>query len=199
MTNKRRFLYLGLALVAGLGLFGGGFWLARSWLGLPRPNLAAPDGVVGEKGPIGLVFSQPMDIQTVEKTFRIDPAVKGHFMWGGNTLWFFPEPALSAGTDYTIYITTGARSTGGRSSTRDESWKVTVREPEIIYLAPAGETANLWAQPAGGGAARQLTEGLWFTILASPAMVSKLPIQHRMRKAGSTCGWKSGMEARRAR
>ncbi len=158
MTNKRKFLFLGLIL-AGLGLFGGGFVLARGWLGLPRPSLAAMDGVVGERGPIGLVFSQPMDKQSVEKAFRIDPAVEGHFAWGGSTLWFFPVPALAAGKDYKIYLKAGARSTGGRSSTRDMSWMVTVRAPGVVYLAPAGETANLWAQPQGGGAARQLTQG----------------------------------------
>ncbi len=158
MTGKRRFLYLGVALV-GLALFGGGFILARDWLGLPRPGLAEVDGVVGERGPLGLVFSQPMEKQTVERAFRIDPAVKGNFTWGGNTLWFFPEQALAAGTEYKIYLAAGARSSSGKSSTRDESWAIKVREPEIVYLSPAGQTANLWAQPAGGGTARQLSQG----------------------------------------
>ncbi len=158
MNLKRGFIYLGLV-VAGLGLFGGGFWLARGWLGLPAPSLANASGAVGERGPVGLVFSQPVDEQSVEKAFRIDPAAAGHFAWGGNTLWWFPEQALAAGTEYKVYLAAGARSSDGRVSTRDASWTIKVRVPEIVYLAPAGQTANLWAQPAGGGAARQLSQG----------------------------------------
>ncbi len=158
MKNKRIVYFAGLILI-GLGLFGGGFLLARDWLGLAPPSLAAPGGVVGERGPVGLVFGQPMAEQTVEKAFRIEPAVQGNFDWSGSTLWFFPEQPLSPGIEFRVYLAAGVQALDGRKSTRDESWAIKVREAEIIYLSPAAETADLWVKPAAGGDAVQLTQG----------------------------------------
>jgi TolB protein len=158
MNTKRVFINA-LLVVAAFVLFGGGFLLSRDWLGLAPPTLAAPGGVVGEWGPVGLVFSQPMAQQTVQKAFRIDPAVNGRFQWGGSTLWFFPDQPLAAGTAYRIFLAAGIQATNGRKSTRDQSWTIKVRPAEIIYLSPAGETADLWVKAASGGAARQLTQG----------------------------------------
>lgn len=158
MKIKRIILYAAVML-AGTGLFAGGFVLARGWQGLAPPSLAAPGGVVGEWGPIGLVFSQPMEQQSVESHWHIDPAVKGSFRWGGSTLWFYPAQALTAGTEYHIVLASGVQSSGGKTSARDESWVVKVRAPEIVYLSPAGETSDLWAKPVNGGTARELSYG----------------------------------------
>ena len=149
-----------LLLVMAAGLFFLGAGLSRAWLGLPPPKLTANGSQVGQRGPIGLVFSQAMQTSTVEQRWRIQPDVKGKFEWGKNTtLWFFPEQPLQTGETYQISLSQGSVSLDGKVIGQDAGWQVIAREPEIIYQTPSGDKSDLWVRSPKLGQPRQLTVG----------------------------------------
>jgi len=149
-----------LLLVVAAGLFLLGAVLSREWLGLPLPKMTATGSQVGQRGPIGLVFSQAMQTNTVEQRWHIQPDVKGKFEWGKNTtLWFFPEQPLHAGETYQISLSRGSVSLDGKVIEQDAGWQVIAREPEIIYQTPSGENSDLWVRSLKLGQPRQLTVG----------------------------------------
>ncbi len=147
--------------IALLFLFSAGLLLGAASLGgrlaLRDPTLASGGTEVGERGPIGLTFDQRMNSPTVQSRWRITPEVPGRFEWQGNTLWFFPGQPLDAGSELTILLEAGAQSTDGRTVQKDLNWSLHVRQPEVVYLSPAGDTANLWVHSAQGGSPEQLT------------------------------------------
>jgi Tol biopolymer transport system component len=158
--DRMRINRIFILLLVAAGLFLGGFSLSRQWLGLPLPVPVPTTGLVGERGPVGLAFSQPMQAPSVEQRFTISPNVKGRFEWGGvTTLWFFPEQALGAGKSYQVSLAAGSLSTDGMTITQDIHWQVNVRAPEIIYESPTGETSDLWLRSLALDQPRQLTAG----------------------------------------
>ncbi len=153
----RKVLFL---VLAAAGLFWVGFTLSGEALGLPLPKLAGGSSSPGENGPIGLVFSQGMQTDTVERRFKIDPDVKGRFEWGGTTtLWFFPEVAMAPGRAYQISLAAGSLGLDGQEVRQDESWQLNVRAPEIIYMSPTGDTSDLWLRSLSLNQPVQLTVG----------------------------------------
>lgn len=147
--------------IALLFLFGAGLLLGGASLGgrlaIKDPTLSAGGNEAGERGPIGLAFDQRMDSRTVQSRWRITPDISGRFEWQGNTLWFFPGQPLDAGSQYSISLEAGAQSTDGRTLQKDLNWSIRVRQPEVVYLSPAGDTANLWVHSVQGGSPEQLT------------------------------------------
>jgi Tol biopolymer transport system component len=149
-----------LLLVIASGIFYGGYGLSRQWLGLPVPSLASAGSPVGERGPVGLVFAQAMQTQSVEQRFKISPDVKGRFEWGGNTtLWFFPDAALAPGKTYQIMLAVGSLGLDGGTIRQDTSWQMSIRTPRILYQSPTGETADLWLRSLALEEPQQLTSG----------------------------------------
>ncbi len=113
---------------------------------------------VGAYSSIGIEFAQAMQVETVEESFQIEPAVSGTFQWEGQTLWFAPAQPFQRNTSYTARLTAGALSLGGQSVKQDVVWQFTVREPWIAYIAPTNKDREVWRVRPDGTEAQPLTQ-----------------------------------------
>lgn len=84
---------------------------------------------------ITLRFSEPMDPRQVSIT--LEPPVAGQTTWSGAQWTFTPDTAFAAGQRYTVRVRAGSASTTGRTVRGDRAWGFAVRQPSIVYLAPA--------------------------------------------------------------
>ncbi len=96
--------------------------------------------------PIQLVFDQPMDPETVEAAFTIEPAIAGSFEWPSERVLLF-EPSgggFKRATEYTVTI--GASALSAEKLPLDEPVKLrftTVGFLEVTAVQPAEDTAEV--------------------------------------------------------
>lgn len=122
----------------------------------------APDSSATVSSPIRVRFSQPMNAQSVEAAFHIEPQIGGRFAWAGDQMRFTPERAWTPGTAYRVTIGAGAQAVSGRRLLADAVYTFTVQLPRVVYLAPAvpgniAEPVNLWLIDLTGSPPTQLT------------------------------------------
>jgi hypothetical protein len=94
---------------------------------------------------ISITFNEPVDHESVEAAFKIDPSVQGTFSWDKNTLMFTPTD-LQAGTTYTITISGASDSAGNILETPYQftfTTKVDPYAPLITGVEPSGEEVPL--------------------------------------------------------
>jgi len=94
---------------------------------------------------ISLMFSESMDISSVEDAVATSPSIDYSLSWEGSTLSISPETDLDYSTSYTITIATGAVDEAGNGLAEEvELQFVTQRIPDltppIIEHVPVGET-----------------------------------------------------------
>jgi Tol biopolymer transport system component len=142
-------ILLGLAGVIGLVIGYG------DWVGLKAPQLSA--AVVGQYGPIGLKFQQPMQLSGVEERLVLSPLVKGAWRWDGQSLYFWPEQPLAAGQTLQLSLAQGAQSADGRVLRQPLKWEIRIRQPALVFLKPALENRELWIAETLGQPARAVT------------------------------------------
>ena len=130
--------------------------LASDVLGLHPPELVRAE--VGERGPVGICFQQPMQPDSVQQRWHSQPAIDGRFAWDGQILWFWPDKALAPGTQITFRLDAGAAGTDGQVIRRDVSWAVKIRPPQIIYLSPTASSSEIWRIGQDGESASQITQ-----------------------------------------
>ncbi len=113
------------------------------------PTLVETAPFAGEElatgGDLTLYFDQPMDRQSVEAAFSMDPSVPGTFVWSDDaTLTFTPGAALARDTSYRLTIGEGARSAAGLSpaSPLEASFQ-TVGFLEVAQALPAPNSAEI--------------------------------------------------------
>jgi len=101
---------------------------------------------IDNQAPLRLVFSRRMDTQSIRRHLTIDPAQTGELSWQGSTLLFTPDEPWPSGKSITVSLAPGARAAGWLSLPLQEhvSWSFTIRQPRLVYLYPAGESANLY-------------------------------------------------------
>ena len=89
--------------------------------------------------PLKIVFSQPMNRKSVEKAFRVTPNLPGEFEWKYNTLLYKPTNEPKIGDQYTVTISTEAKSLIGKNLEIEyqEVFKI-VGAPKVVFYTPAG-------------------------------------------------------------
>lgn len=125
---------------------------------------------IGMRGPVQIEFSQPMDQESVEAGFSIEPQVEGNYYWVGNSIRFVPELAFQPGETISIRLQAGSQG-AERGVVKDElSQTFTVRQPWIVYLESVLNGKELARIPASGGEIERLTEsdGRVFDFSLSP-------------------------------
>jgi Tol biopolymer transport system component len=128
---------------------------------------AGGDDDVPITAPIRLAFSQPMDPDSVEARFRVEPEVAGSLVWDGDGTTFRPYSALAPETDYTVTLEAGAASQRGRPLAEDYVWRFRTRAPKLLYLGrtdPEGDRRQLFLASPSSEPSRQLTDhagGVW--------------------------------------
>ncbi len=143
-----------ILIVLALGL--AGVALVSNLLGLRPPELVRDE--VGERGPVGIRFRQPMQIDSVQQRFHSQPPVKGRFSWDGQTLWFWPEKALAPGTQVTFQLDLGSLGTDGQVVRQQASWVIKICPPQVIYLSPTANSSEIWRIDPQGQSASQITQ-----------------------------------------
>ena len=124
------------------------------WFTQTSPHVLATspeDGVCGvsRTAAVSVRFDQEMNHSSVENAFllrrkRDGARVAGSFSWQGNQPSFIPSAPLSARTNYTATIGTGAKSTSGANLAAPVTWTFTTTpQPLIISVYPASGAAGV--------------------------------------------------------
>ena len=96
--------------------------------------------------PVQLVFDQPMDAESVEEAFTIEPAVVGKFEWPSPRTMLF-EPAgkgFDRATRYTVTVQDQARSEEDLALESPVQFRfATVGFLEVAAVQPAGDTVEV--------------------------------------------------------
>jgi Tol biopolymer transport system component len=108
---------------------------------------------------IRLTTADPIVAASVAARFSITPSVAGRLMVDGTQLTFVPSAALPAGEVVTVTLKAGLESSTGSRLKHDLSWRFTVRQPRIAYLAPLdGAVQNLYIMAAGESSGTKVTD-----------------------------------------
>jgi len=119
----------------------------------PAAGLAAPD-VLGwspgttraapTAGPLVIYFNRAMDQTSVERAWRLTPAVAGHFTWRGMSVFFQPSRPLRAGTYYRLSIGQEAHDAQGQPMPRSFSLAFTTGDPlRVQNVTPGNGVAGV--------------------------------------------------------
>ncbi len=125
------------AVAAALLLAIASLFLVSRWQGAQITRVFPAAGqAIGARGPIQIVFAQPMQPASAEAAFGLEPPVPGVFSWQGQTLTFRPDQPLLPEQEYTAVLAAGTRAEDGRATRAELRWSVSVRAPELLALAP---------------------------------------------------------------
>lgn len=110
---------------------------------LPKPD--AED--VNVDAAIAVSFNQPVvalggDSSKQPSAFTLQPSVKGRGEWiNTSTYIFYPEPALTGGTEYTVSLNPELKTVTGVGfvSSEASTWKFTTSKPRVVKLEPSIE------------------------------------------------------------
>jgi hypothetical protein len=120
-----------------------------------------PQETASSAGPIVLRFYDEMNIEQVQAAFQIDPPIAGEFTWSNRRIMTFtPSQAMTPGLTYTVTLVQGAESRNGANVLREDfRFHFRVKQPSLIYLAPAGaQERNLYRHNLETGEVTQLTQ-----------------------------------------
>lgn len=156
MGNRRRILP-----AIALGVVGIALGLAAAAVAAAPRVIAFSPGSDREHIPgsarITIEFSRPMDAASVEEHLTLEPAAGGEWSWEGNRLTFLASDPWPAGSDITVRLSAGARSTRLVPLLRSHTWTFTVGLPRIAYLWPASSPADIYLRTMDGAETSRLT------------------------------------------
>lgn len=94
--------------------------------------------------PIKVSFDQMMDHSSVEKAFKVEPALEGTFSWEGNTLNYLPGRKLELGEQFEVSVSREAKSLIQKSLDSDyvENF-VVVESPEVNFFTPNSGSGDI--------------------------------------------------------
>jgi Tol biopolymer transport system component len=130
--------------------------------GLPAPQFVPENASVGARGPITLVFSEPVLVESIESRLKLDPVVSGRVTVltdpgrRGYAVSFWPDQPLLPGQRYSLVLAAGVRSQSGLELRSPVTWEFTPRQAEILFLSPT-ERPELWQAVGDGTEPKQLT------------------------------------------
>jgi Tol biopolymer transport system component len=129
-----------LATVFGLALVIAALSVASARLGPTVDSFATAQLLDGTlvNSQLAITFTQPMNIPSVERSFRITPRVRGDFVWSGNQMRFAPSRNLAFATTYRITIGTRAQDSSGHHLTRPYRVSFTTETEHVMYIGTEG-------------------------------------------------------------
>lgn len=133
-----------VAAVLALAMVAGALTVTSARLGPSIDNLATAQmlGGTSVNTQIGITFTEPMNIRTVERNFTLSPRVKGSFSWSGNEMLFVPQHALAYDRAYTVAVGAAARDRAGKRIFRPYHASFTTEAQHLLYLGTAGRDRN---------------------------------------------------------
>jgi Tol biopolymer transport system component len=110
---------------------------------------------------IRMVFSRPMDKDSVAAHVKLQPAVDGAFHWEGNTLVFIPAEAWEGDQEVSVNIENGARAASWLALPMQEmEWSFHTSGAWLAYLWPSDDIAEIYALNPETGVVFQYTSGM---------------------------------------
>lgn len=88
------------------------------------------------KSVITLIFSKPVDVNSLDKNFNIVPDVAGNFSVNKNVITFSPNQSLKPGTKYNITINNSLASKDGQKLTTNAIASFTTNPQSHILAVP---------------------------------------------------------------
>jgi Tol biopolymer transport system component len=155
---RYRWLFIALPVIVGLGILA--IFLADRLGGVNvRATVPVDGGLISARGKIEIEFDRPMNHDSVQSAFRIEPSQPGLMNWDGNKLVFTPQLPFQSGASYHVRILQGAQAANGTVLKKAFTMVLTGRSPEIAYLSLTqnGERGDIWRIPLAGGQPLQLT------------------------------------------
>jgi Tol biopolymer transport system component len=144
-------------------LLGGVVWMG-SRAEMAPPKLLVENEGLGAFGPIRLDFSEPVEQQSVIDHLTLNPPQKGRFLWTergknlGPLLSFWPDTPFLPGQVLNLILDAGVTGQSSRELREKQTWQIKIRQPDVLYLAPA-DKPDLWRMQVGGDPPTQLTFG----------------------------------------
>lgn len=134
--------------------------VAGEMRGMPTPELQPANGEIGAYGPVRLVFQDALRDITLAGVLSVSgpggEEIDGSLRWQDQTVWWQPNRPLAVGQTYLVRLAAGVAGRSGLILRQPQEWTVTVRPPEVAYLAKV-EAPEVWRKQPGGDIARQLT------------------------------------------
>ena len=101
-------------------------------------------GDISGAAPLAVTFSEPMDQQSAQAAFSLNPAAPGSYAWQGDTLLFTPAQPLRASTVYTVNVAAAARTVGGKVLAAPLVARfLTAAPPTILRTLPSAGTKEV--------------------------------------------------------
>ena len=160
-----------IVIIAGVGL------LIYAWKMQPELVEVYPqDGAVNIQATtsIRLVFSRPMQAESVNRRIKIEPAMEGTFSWEGNSLTFTPGQPWPGGQAIHVVMASGARAASWLSfPLKQQSWSFSTSSEELAYLWPSTGEADLYTLNPLNGDIYRITHamGVFDYSVSSSGMV----------------------------
>jgi len=129
-----------LAIVLGLGGVVVGFSVVSARLGPGVDQVTTASALDGASvnTVIGVSFTEPMNIRSVERNFHLTPHVAGNFNWAGNQLLFEPSRSLAYSRTYTVTIGAGAADQTGKHLLHTFRTTFHTQSQHLLYLGTTG-------------------------------------------------------------
>ncbi len=105
----------------------------------------APGEEVAPDSPIAIRFDQPMDQESVEEAWDMEPAVAGSFDWPrADTVIFMPSEDLQRGQDYLVRVSAEASSQNGLNLEQPVEYNLqTIDDLQVNQVIPADGTDDV--------------------------------------------------------
>ncbi len=143
-----------VAAVLALAMIAGALTVTSARLGPSIDSVATAQmlGGTSVNTQIGITFTEPMNIHSVERNFALSPRVRGSFSWSGNEMLFVPQHALAYNHTYRVMLGAGARDRTGKTIFRPYQTSFTTEAEHLLYLGRAGAERNrlVLASVSGG-------------------------------------------------
>ena len=107
---------------------------------------------------IRMVFSEPMNHESVMNHFTIEPNLEGEYHWDENTLSFTPSQSWPSGGEVLVRLEEGVKAASWLAfPMQGEAWQFTTREANLAYLWPSDGPSEIYALNPKTGAIHQYT------------------------------------------
>jgi Tol biopolymer transport system component len=153
--NNRPLLVVAIVLLVAIAAVWGYFSLTPEVVAFSP--LDTP-GYLPRSVDIEITFSHPMNPESVKAHLSIYPGVAGNFTWEKKTLRFTPVSPWKPGTNVSVQLVRGAKSSLGLNTREDNVWTFTVVPTLLAYLWPSQGEADIYALETSSGETIRLTD-----------------------------------------
>ncbi|MEA2008787.1 MAG: Ig-like domain-containing protein [Chloroflexota bacterium] len=111
------------------------------------------------KQPLQIVFSRPMNAESVEAHLSSQPPQTGTIFWNQShdSLTFTPNQPWPHGETFTLRLDSGTKSKLGLPLLQSYTWNFEITSPVLVYLWPADGNSNLYTLNLETGESQTLT------------------------------------------